>query len=152
MNKIKIPVSQEHLFEGFGSCRQQGCVTSLKFLFNASLKKKMHKSRETIDFSVEPKKSQQAEKAECNNLYGREWKDAQVKHMTLNAIKGKWRKWWNKDSFKIKQEVWKTEKHSTYFINISGSLKLKQWTHKCENPRKRQQRLAQTTTGAQNVF
>lgn len=72
MNKIKIPLSQEHWLEGLGSCRQQGCVTSLKFVFNASLKKKMHKSRETIDFSVEPKKSQQAEKAECNNLYGRE--------------------------------------------------------------------------------
>lgn len=45
MYKIKIPVHQEHWLEGLGSYRLQGCVTSLKFVFNSSSKKKMHKSR-----------------------------------------------------------------------------------------------------------
>lgn len=55
MYKIKIPVYQEHWLEGLGSCRLQGCVTSLKFVFNTSLKKKMHKPRVNMDISVEPK-------------------------------------------------------------------------------------------------
>lgn len=69
MNKIKIPVYQEHWLEGLGSCRQQRCVTSLKFVFNASLKKKRHKSRETIDFSVEPKKNLNKQRKQSATIY-----------------------------------------------------------------------------------
>lgn len=87
MNKIKIPVYQEHWLEGLGSCRQQRCVTSLKFVFNASLKKKMHKSRETIDFSVEPKISTSRESRVQQFI----WEG--VKGRTGETHDPKWRKW-----------------------------------------------------------